>query len=71
MKTLFDPETAEWTDKGRAASTDFLVAIDELFKRLVAEGYSPREVAYIANSAVSELELKTLLYKRFGKENKV
>lgn len=60
MKTLFS-ENYRHTENSLEVAKEFDDAIDKIFEKYVSLGYSPREIAVIAYSAVSMSECRVVL----------
>jgi hypothetical protein len=62
-KHLYNEGYESSTAEGNALFVEFCRAIGPIFKRMCAEGYSVREVAHTAFSAVGMTEAETVLLR--------
>lgn len=60
MKSLYD-ENGKYTEDAMKLDRETNEAIDDLFNKYVADGYSPREISHVMMATVSEIELTLLL----------
>jgi len=60
MKRLFD-ENANYTPRASELDVKAHNTIKDTFIECAKEGYSPREVSYIIQQAVTDIELETIL----------
>ena len=60
MKRLFG-EDDRWTDVGGKLDREVDRALDPIFKRWHAKGFSVREISHVAMSAVTMLECEMML----------
>lgn len=60
FKTLFD-HNARLNPDGQMLSNQMSRAIDEIFRRFLVAGFSPREISHVGQMCVFEMELEGVL----------
>jgi hypothetical protein len=60
MKSLYD-HNHRYTPEADALSNETHLALQGIFDRYIAQGYSPREISHIMQADVWELELSAVL----------
>ena len=62
MKSFYDVTNAAWTKEAGDADREIVSALQPIFDKFVAMGYSAREIAHLVSNAGIFLETKTLVY---------
>ena len=60
MKSLYDKD-CRYTNEACQFSNEIDKAIRTIFKQMVKDGFSPREISHLAQSVVMDLELDSVL----------
>lgn len=61
LKPLYRLEDARYSEEASQFDAEIMVAIRPIFKDWVERGYNPRELSHSAQSAITELELMTVM----------
>lgn len=64
MKTLFNTELETYSSDALQAEQDLQAHARPIMDTLIKQGYKVREISYVLQEAIKELELETLLNMR-------
>ena len=63
-KSFFSEKYHGWTEEANKIDHEIVTALQPIFDKYAAEGYSPREIGHMVSHAGMYLEMKNIAYAR-------